>query len=52
MSENERYVLEVCESIIDYLVDKVPFPSFYVTQFITGVRELTERMNNMEDDGR
>ena len=52
MTENEKYVLTVCDAIIDFVIDGVPFPNFIITQFMRGVTELKDRMENMEDDGK
>ena len=52
MSENERYVIEVADRIVDHVVNHVPFPDFMITRFMAGLRELKERMKNMEDDGK
>ena len=52
MSEKEKYVIEVCETIIDFIVNGAPFPGFMVTDFMTGVRELKERRDRLEDDGK
>ena len=52
MSENEKYVIEVCDAIIDFVINGVPFPSFIITQFMRGVTELKERVDKMEDDGK
>ena len=52
MSDNEKYVIMVCEAIEDFVINGTPFPSFMITQFMAGLRELKERMNRTEDDGR
>ena len=52
MTENEKYVITVCEAIEDFVINGTPFPSFMITQFMAGLRALKDRMNRLEDDGK
>ena len=52
MTENEKYVIAVCEAIEDFVINGTPFPSFMITQFMAGLRELKERRDRSEDDGK
>lgn len=52
MSENEKYVIRVCELIEDFVINGTPFPPFLITDFMAGLRELKERRDRLEDDGK
>ena len=54
MIDNLKYLVEVCDTIIDYTANNV-WPKrewFNITDFMNGVRDLRELLNKMEDDGK
>lgn len=54
MSENERYVLDVCDVIIDDEVNDRRRKKGWINvlQLMHGVAELKDRLNKAEDDGK